>query len=453
MSSRSRLVAATSSSSSSSTKSSKNNIEQEQPHLPGAYIRSLVKHLSSSSSSARSRAGQHLMSTTMTSTIPPADHHRSPATPQRQEQEQSPPHQKPQMKKQVRRRMQTSRPYQERLLNMAEARREIVTALKIHRANMRRQQEQLQPPLLQQQQQPVQVVFQEQSRQAVYEASMAAMSYASFSTTNHLCSSPLAQLIGDAPAGSRCYSSSMLPYYLPPFDVPVAVGGMDGHGGGLEHWACSLPAQPLGLNLSFQGLGGFVDDDAKNKNSDDLIGLPLIQPSPPASCYSSAFSAPAMAVAGHGGSPAFLTAENAPVLCGPAAPDADEMHGAVEWGDTAADDVAAAPARWSEIVESAESAGGEDGAAAVVSMEDGVMACLPAELLYDGDFVVDGEQGIIVGAKAPDDVLEMRLDDGDVCCYRDDHGAAAAADDIALPLPCMADIGDIEGWEDEEWFS
>ncbi|KAJ4908031.1 hydroxyproline-rich glycoprotein family protein [Raphanus sativus] len=40
-------------------------------------------------------------------------------------------------KKQVRRRLQTSRPYQERLLNMAEARREIVTALKQHRASMR----------------------------------------------------------------------------------------------------------------------------------------------------------------------------------------------------------------------------------------------------------------------------------------------------------------------------
>lgn len=37
-------------------------------------------------------------------------------------------------KKQVRRRLHTSKPYQERLLNMAEARREIVTALKLHRA-------------------------------------------------------------------------------------------------------------------------------------------------------------------------------------------------------------------------------------------------------------------------------------------------------------------------------
>ncbi|KAG6508275.1 hypothetical protein ZIOFF_033649 [Zingiber officinale] len=40
-------------------------------------------------------------------------------------------------KKQLRRRLHTSKPYQERLLNMAEARREIVTALKLHRATMK----------------------------------------------------------------------------------------------------------------------------------------------------------------------------------------------------------------------------------------------------------------------------------------------------------------------------
>ncbi|XP_074569459.1 uncharacterized protein LOC141826105 [Curcuma longa] len=40
-------------------------------------------------------------------------------------------------KKQVRRRLHASKPYQERLLNMAEARREIATALKLHRATMK----------------------------------------------------------------------------------------------------------------------------------------------------------------------------------------------------------------------------------------------------------------------------------------------------------------------------
>ncbi|KAI3803205.1 hypothetical protein L1987_31354 [Smallanthus sonchifolius] len=49
-------------------------------------------------------------------------------------QQQSP------LKKQVRRRRHTSKPYQQRLLNMAEARREIATALKFHRASMKQPQ-------------------------------------------------------------------------------------------------------------------------------------------------------------------------------------------------------------------------------------------------------------------------------------------------------------------------
>ncbi|CAL5204930.1 unnamed protein product [Lathyrus oleraceus] len=47
-----------------------------------------------------------------------------------------------QHKKQVRRRLHTTKPYQERLMNMAEARREIVTALKFHRASMKEASEQ-----------------------------------------------------------------------------------------------------------------------------------------------------------------------------------------------------------------------------------------------------------------------------------------------------------------------
>ncbi|KAL6544262.1 hypothetical protein OROGR_010759 [Orobanche gracilis] len=53
---------------------------------------------------------------------------------EKQEEYHSQPH-----KKQVRRRVQTRKPYQEKLLNMAEARREIVTALKLHRARRKQQ--------------------------------------------------------------------------------------------------------------------------------------------------------------------------------------------------------------------------------------------------------------------------------------------------------------------------
>ncbi|KAI7746657.1 hypothetical protein M8C21_030237 [Ambrosia artemisiifolia] len=48
--------------------------------------------------------------------------------------------QQPQPKRQIRRRLHTSKPYQDSFQNMAEVRREIVTALKFHRASMKQQQ-------------------------------------------------------------------------------------------------------------------------------------------------------------------------------------------------------------------------------------------------------------------------------------------------------------------------
>ncbi|KAK1434827.1 hypothetical protein QVD17_00581 [Tagetes erecta] len=50
--------------------------------------------------------------------------------------------QEQQPKKQIRRRLHTNKPHQQRFLNMAEARREIATALKFHRASMKQQQQQ-----------------------------------------------------------------------------------------------------------------------------------------------------------------------------------------------------------------------------------------------------------------------------------------------------------------------
>ena len=79
--------------------------------LSGAYLRKLVKQLGSSL---------------------PKDEATTPA------------------RKQTRRRVHTSKPYKTTITNMAEARREIVTALKFHRASMKRASEQLQisnPPL------------------------------------------------------------------------------------------------------------------------------------------------------------------------------------------------------------------------------------------------------------------------------------------------------------------
>ncbi|KDP34001.1 hypothetical protein JCGZ_07572 [Jatropha curcas] len=128
---------------------------KEEPHLSGAYIRSLVKQLTSSrtkdpmnpkdrgSVDDDSFTGQN-----RTKFGEGVSENQQPQLPQ-------------QHKKQVRRRLHTSRPYQERLLNMAEARREIVAALKFHRAAMKQASEQQQ----QQQQQNQQHQQQQQQQQ------------------------------------------------------------------------------------------------------------------------------------------------------------------------------------------------------------------------------------------------------------------------------------------------
>ncbi|KAE9587892.1 hypothetical protein Lal_00003110 [Lupinus albus] len=90
---------------------------EEDPPLSGAYIRSLVKQLTTMNTKHQGCVVHKSVSSSCRSS-------RKHATTQ-------------QHKKQVRRRLHTSRVYQERLLNMAEARKEIVTALKFHRATMK----------------------------------------------------------------------------------------------------------------------------------------------------------------------------------------------------------------------------------------------------------------------------------------------------------------------------
>ncbi|MCL7030552.1 hypothetical protein MKW94_000122 [Papaver nudicaule] len=117
---------------------------KDEPHLSGAYIRNLVKQLTSSRSTTKEsqpKQGQgadHVDENEQNQET--TNHSMSSQNPKNQPQQQ----QQQQPKKQVRRRLHTSRPYQERLLNMAEARREIVTALKFHRASMKQANEQQQ---------------------------------------------------------------------------------------------------------------------------------------------------------------------------------------------------------------------------------------------------------------------------------------------------------------------
>ncbi|KAG8063092.1 hypothetical protein GUJ93_ZPchr0003g18560 [Zizania palustris] len=392
----------------SSSSSSKNNAKQEQPHLSGAYIRSLVKQLSSSST-ARSKE----QSTTM-GTKPHG--HPQPDQDQQQAPQAAPPPQPQPHKKQIRRRLHTSRPYQERLLNMAEARREIVTALKIHRASMRqaKEQQQQQQLLQLQQQQEVQVV-QEQAQAT--RASAASMSYASFS--DYLYNSPLAHF--SAPTSY----SSPLPYHTP---VAPMVGS--GHAA-LDHLVpLSLPAQPLGLNLSFQGFNGVVADDGKISTSS--FDPPLLQPSP-ASSYS-VYSSPTVTTVGQDMSSSVVTTENTSLAADPSLHrvlDDEEMAAIysigeqhdIEWSDTVN---LVTSAWWSKLLDSVE--GGEAGAAGETAAAGGALNAAEDDLTvtpmpdWFGNSL--GHQGT---KESNSDVLGMHFSDE----YY--HHGAGYGEDVSLP--------------------
>ena len=277
------------------------------------------------------------------------------------------------------------------------------------------------------------------------------MSYAAASFANPLCNSPLAHWI--AAASSYC-SPPVLPCDLTPPELPLPTAAMGGlvelehyqYQGGLERLVRSLPAQPLGLNLSFQGFGVSVDDGAKD-DCEDLRGLPLTQPSPAAS-YS--YSPPAIETAtthacGHGSPSPALSATDAEnekhsVIDAPAAAafvpvlldggemmaqqasTGGEMQG-VECSEAAAADVAA---WWSKIFESGQRAppNAEDVAAATA-------AGLPADWrwLCGDDDVGAAEQGAFTGGVL---ATMMHVDDGDYysCCYEGDRSRSDDGEDI-----------------------
>ncbi|KAF8668739.1 hypothetical protein HU200_051925 [Digitaria exilis] len=369
-------------------------------------------------------------------------------------------------KKHARRRTHTSRPYQERLLNMAEARREIVTALKIHRANMREPPPPPLPPLRQcqslmiqqlrrheqHQQQQVQLVSQyHDQNQVVGEEEAPPAPTSSFAADRQLGDDPLAHWIaaGDASAGSHyyCSTSPFVPYDLTPLELEVPTSAM----GGMEQLARSLPAQPLGLNLSFQGFGGSVSVDAAEDCDQDLFGgVPLIQSSslsPAASSYYSP-EATEMASGTQHASPALIsTVEEyspAPAAFMPMLDDGEMQSGSGEaQGEETAADVTAASAWWSKILlESMESCGevAEGGAADGCTAEDEAAAAaisLPVEWrwLCDNDGVVDEQGAVVKGTAEPPDVMETMLTDGNyyTFCYSDEAGRRRGRDDINLP--------------------
>ncbi|KAG2551387.1 hypothetical protein PVAP13_9KG388600 [Panicum virgatum] len=394
--------------------SSKNN-KVEQPHLSGAYIRSLVKQLSSSSAA---RSKDH-------STMGAKPHAQPQQEDQQQQAQTAPPQQQQPHKKQVRRRLHTSRPYQERLLNVAEARREIVTALKIHRASMRQAKEQQQQQQLMQlqlqQQQEVHHLVEEQS-QAATRAS-APISYTSYS--DYLYNSPFSHF------SSPSSYSSPLTYQQTPVAPMV---NSEQHN--LDHHLVPLPAQPLGLNLSFQGFNSFVGDDMKN--SACSFDPPLLQPSPTSSY--SVYSSPSVTMASHDLSA--VTMENTSLAEDASLHrvlDEEEMAAIysigqqhdIEWSDTMN---LVTSAWWSKLLESIEDKGNatpgqEVGGGSANTMED-PLAHIPGLFGDNLDHEANEESSSNVPGMHLNDYYHHNVD---------------------VSMPGM-EIGEIEGWN-AEWFS
>lgn len=210
-------------------------LKEQEPHLSGAYIRSLVKQLSHNSTNKDSSNTQNIGDETQQSE-PPKQH-----------------------KKQVRRRLHTTRPYQERLLNMAEARREIVTALKFHRASMKQQQQQQQTPQVQEVQPLQPTVPPDAQRQPRIN--------------------------------QRNISASNFSFHPPPCNPDHTYSAEE------NFMNFGLPNQPLGLNLNLQDFNNIETSIYSSSNCPSIYSSspsPSSTSSPPIS-YSSAESFPSMA--------------------------------------------------------------------------------------------------------------------------------------------------------------
>ncbi|KAK9073856.1 hypothetical protein SSX86_006450 [Deinandra increscens subsp. villosa] len=206
--------------------------EELEPRLSGAYIRSLVKQLTSKDPLEVSENSECYSSNT-------------------QKQQQAPTDTRPpEYKKQVRRRLQTTKPYQERLLNMAEARREIVAALKFHRASMKQQ------------------------KAAQNAQSSLGQEKRSISRTVH------SLYPSTTPANSYWPMST---FVLPPPPPPPLLSYDDNQN-------FVLPTQILGLNLNFQN---FTNLDANIYQKPLSVGSPSSSSSTPSYLSSPAPSVPA----------------------------------------------------------------------------------------------------------------------------------------------------------------
>lgn len=233
---------------------------KEEPHLSGAYIRSLVKQLTSNSRTTKvdPMNPKHPDSVVDDAVDNGFNAQNLSKFGDTQQQPQQQPHQQQQHKKQVRRRLHTSRPYQERLLNMAEARREIVTALKFHRASMKQANEQQQQPASYVSSSPP---FEQESKTKsrrnprIYPSNTS--NFSTTSTYNNL--------------DNFSYSSFAQHYPVPqnPYPWPAASPIPFPSAATVDALNFTLPNQTLGLNLNFHDFNNIDTNLYHNSSSNN----------------------------------------------------------------------------------------------------------------------------------------------------------------------------------------
>ncbi|KAG0501850.1 hypothetical protein HPP92_001922 [Vanilla planifolia] len=255
-----------------------------------------------------------------------------------------PPHRP---KKQGRRRLQTGRPYQERLLNMAEARREIVTALKFHRAAMKQATEQhKQEDQLLQKPTPPPPIPQASTQSEDLKNDLVVDSF----ITPIVC--PFSQF-------SHCSPSWICPQITP---IPL-----------YDTLNLPLPDQPLGLSLNYQAFPNIATSLVSNSSKTHFPQPPLV-PSPPHSTSSQSSSESFL-------SPVTVSLEARPnppdPTLHPAMGDEEmaeirlisEKHD-VEWNDEVNWMTAA---RWSKFLTTVEAGAGENGEGVAYQMHGEVV--------------------------------------------------------------------------------
>ncbi|KAL6965680.1 hypothetical protein U1Q18_036735 [Sarracenia purpurea var. burkii] len=280
-----------------------NKLKEEEPHLSGAYIRSLVKQLTSSrtkdpinpkhhSHSTSSADGDGFLPCPQNLTKFGEEAAAATAAPLAlalgEGQPSSLPPQLPHHhKKQVRRRLHTSRPYQERLLNMAEARREIVTALKFHRAAMRQANEQQPPPPP-----PQEAQLQPQPLSQPPGKTKSRRNPRIYPSSNSTAFSNY--LENNTPYSTFCCSSKS-PYSWPPASKISLPAINSTH----ENLNLTLPNQTLGLNLNIHEFNNLDATPYSNSNNPSVLPS-WLSPSSSSSSSSSPSPSPSLFVAAGG---------------------------------------------------------------------------------------------------------------------------------------------------------